>query len=643
MESDPNELLSALRDAEEFISVGLSKESLNRETENKRQKLETRLKNLINRSTPRSDGQLPPRPPKSVQNATWEEEEEGEDLYDDVGPDIIEVKEESDDRVISQSHFSMEVRGVPKETQDNDTQESYEDMSNKEVPQEEMYDDTVNTPSEDDYEEPGKEDSTSITEDIDYEVAEPKHTPEEEKSDDVYEGVDAGDGQEETNKADAESLEQKDRTITRDLEMLMNPIKATDVKEVIYKGYLDKHRKKGKLYIGNKWQKRYCIVRSFAMYYFINPNSDRQKGTILLPGYKVKVNKQSKSNREFILTREKDRSYTFQSESKEEMVKWMDAIEKAAGGKISKRQSEYLDSLRSESPDGDEDSTSLCYDDVSLKSGTMNNGQSGGGEIYDDVNENDDSGSATIDYEIPQAEASEAAMEESTKEEAVQEDFYEMPKDENQERSAPVQPSRPAVVVQAASSVPGKPPSHDIPPTTEEEEELYDDVGVDVSPPDVAQTLTKPQMSLPTPPSDIGRASPGMPRPALPPPPGEPKPSIPPRRNGALPPEPDKETTAPIGKAPPPPPPEENTIPDKAPPPPPPEEETEDQAIDYSNIYQALWDCNPDADDELEFSRGDLIYIYEKPHSDWWIGSKYKPQGYETRLIPRNYLTEAYD
>lgn len=155
---------------------------------------------------------------------------------------------------------------------------------------------------------------------------------------------------------------------------------------------------------------------------------------------------------------------------------------------------------------------------------------------------------------------------------------------------------------------------------------------------DVAtQPPAKPQIPernipLPTPPSV---PSPGMPRPALPPTPGEPKPSIPPRRNGALPQEP--------GKAPPPPPPEEKEIPDKAPPPPPPEEETEDQVIDYSNIYQALWDCKSDAEDELEFCRGDLIYIYEKPHSDWWIGSKYKPQGYETRLIPKNYLTEAYE
>jgi hypothetical protein len=102
--------------------------------------------------------------------------------------------------------------------------------------------------------------------------------------------------------------------------------------------------------------------------------------------------------------------------------------------------------------------------------------------------------------------------------------------------------------------------------------------------------------------------------------------------------------TSSIGKAPPPPPPlEEESKPDKAPPPPPPEEEPNDQVMDYASIYQALWDCKPDADDELEFNRGDLIYVYEKPHSYWWICSNYKPQGYDTRLIPKNYLTEAYN
>lgn len=65
--------------------------------------------------------------------------------------------------------------------------------------------------------------------------------------------------------------------------------------------------------------------------------------------------------------------------------------------------------------------------------------------------------------------------------------------------------------------------------------------------------------------------------------------------------------------------------------------------INYANVYQALWDCTADEKDELGFRRGDLIYIYEKPHADWWIGSLFKPQGYSVGLVPKDYVMEAYE
>lgn len=160
-----------------------------------------------------------------------------------------------------------------------------------------------------------------------------------------------------------------------------------------------------------------------------------------------------------------------------------------------------------------------------------------------------------------------------------------------------------------------------------------------------------PGRTLPNVPANDTKPSPPLaPRIPLPPTPNQPpKPTIPPRipsqeiqRNGIdepAPPTPPQDTKT-FNKAPPLP---EDKAVSKAPPPAPPEEEGEKQEIDYGSIYQALWDCKPDAEDELEFCRGDLLYIYEKPHSDWWIGSKYKPQGYETRLIPTNYLTQAFD
>ena len=77
--------------------------------------------------------------------------------------------------------------------------------------------------------------------------------------------------------------------------------------------------------------------------------------------------------------------------------------------------------------------------------------------------------------------------------------------------------------------------------------------------------------------------------------------------------------------------------------PPPSPKEDQKIEINYANIYQALWNCDAGDEDELGFRRGDLIYIYEKPHSDWWIGSLFKPQGYSVGLVPKQYVMEAYE
>ena len=69
----------------------------------------------------------------------------------------------------------------------------------------------------------------------------------------------------------------------------------------------------------------------------------------------------------------------------------------------------------------------------------------------------------------------------------------------------------------------------------------------------------------------------------------------------------------------------------------------EESSINYANVYMALWTCQADDNDELEFHRGDLIYVYEKPHPDWWIGSLFKPQGNKVGLLPQQYVMEAYE
>lgn len=99
------------------------------------------------------------------------------------------------------------------------------------------------------------------------------------------------------------------------------------------------------------------------------------------------------------------------------------------------------------------------------------------------------------------------------------------------------------------------------------------------------------------------------------------------------------ERPARLGAKPQPPPPPQRK--DEPPPPSPSENKTNE--INYANIYQALWNCDAGDTDELGFQRGDLIYIYEKPHPDWWIGSLFKPQGYSVGLVPKQYVMEAYE
>jgi hypothetical protein len=134
----------------------------------------------------------------------------------------------------------------------------------------------------------------------------------------------------------------------------------------------------------------------------------------------------------------------------------------------------------------------LSYDDVGsekAKNGIVAQDEVAQ-EIYDDVNENEQSETETIDYEIPQATPDKtknapAAMEETpgsgrkaSPATAQDLEIYEMPGDEDEETSAPIQPPRPAAIGQSAPSMPAR---SGIPPVSTEEEELYDDVGVDVS------------------------------------------------------------------------------------------------------------------------------------------------------------------
>ncbi|XP_015244563.1 PREDICTED: src kinase-associated phosphoprotein 1 [Cyprinodon variegatus] len=61
---------------------------------------------------------------------------------------------------------------------------------------------------------------------------------------------------------------------------------------------------------------------------------------------------------------------------------------------------------------------------------------------------------------------------------------------------------------------------------------------------------------------------------------------------------------------------------------------------EYSNYYQGLWDCPADEVDELEFRRGDLIYIISKEYNihGWWVGELNGTVG----IVPKDFLQPAY-
>uniref|UniRef100_A0A3Q1HPJ4 Src kinase-associated phosphoprotein 1 n=1 Tax=Acanthochromis polyacanthus TaxID=80966 RepID=A0A3Q1HPJ4_9TELE len=75
------------------------------------------------------------------------------------------------------------------------------------------------------------------------------------------------------------------------------------------------------------------------------------------------------------------------------------------------------------------------------------------------------------------------------------------------------------------------------------------------------------------------------------------------------------------------------------------EEEEDDEDIyeelpDYANYYQGLWDCQADEPDELDFQRGDLIYIISKEYNihGWWVGELNGTVG----IVPKDFLHPAY-
>ncbi|XP_048576347.1 formin-like protein 5 isoform X1 [Nematostella vectensis] len=687
-----------LSDVYLYLSGSLSRETLSPQAENERNQLCSRLKSLQEKQN--NAAPLPPRPPKTVTQPPLLAEEE--DFYDDT----MAVEPPA----TSPSYYTMSVEGVPHETDDSEVKENYEVMAADNRLDNDNYE--VALVEDETYDEPEKEKEETNETDVPQEAPAGK-TASEPASDEIYEGVDG----EETPPIKIEATNHHAKAFTHDLENLAKPLKVSDVPNVFLQGYLCKHRKKG-IYIGSKWQKRYCVLRDYAMYYFKDNHAEKQKGTIILPGYTpVPANR---SKKEFSLVRENDRIYTFLAESQEDAEMWMQGIKKCAGAMLSKRQSEILSDIRKKEHEGDEDS--LTYDDLAEgATKSSDNEESFDGEMYDDVAAGTKLQEDKLeDYEVPDTNMStkppqvplsdecyEAPVESeeappiqpprppksepiqgetydlvqeptppvapaSQSEAALGDEFYDTAEEETVSPLEPVlKPPQQPIAPSRTLPTPERPPKPAAPAPVFDaggdrlDEDMYDLVDAAKVPPSQTVPIQDSEYEVAdTPPSRPDKPSnaPHIRTTPLPPPPEEP---VPPRpsKPGAKPSPPLSTRPPPLGakptlptpseeSKPSPPPPGEKKAPLPTPPSTPPAVtkapvstlvEEPAQVIDYASIYQAKWDVKADDEDELEFSRGDLIYIYEKANSDWWVGSKYKPQGYSIKLVPSNYIMRAYD
>ncbi|XP_068760640.1 SH3 domain-binding protein 2-like isoform X4 [Montipora capricornis] len=642
METVSKDVKEGLLDADKFLSVTLAKEKLSPPAEKERNVLAEKVKNLITQlglqselPTATENMEAPPRPPKAV---VPQEGQAEDDIYDDLAG--------SNDQYYYTMTPGGEVETNIENTVDNGG-ENYELMSGdvetiNVAPQ--LGDETgqeyvaMEEDNAENYEEPSQHDQQD-NQDSD-QREETYEIPETEESESQVDG-----------------MMRKQKSSTLNLENLTCDTKPENVKDVIREGFLQKHRKEGKKFIGSKYQKRYCVLRNHVLYYFKDKKSPKQQGSILLPGYEAKT--ANKKGREFTLTHpDGHRSYQFETSSKEETEKWIEAVRQAANEPLSEGNVAELDKLRNKQPSGDEDSIveekdgkvddngEECYDDI------------GGGEIYEEVGQlsssspNQQSNPQLSQYEITgQVAVSPPPAVGSSSTEPRGDDNNELPLSPPPPR--PVKPQSqvhqddtpPAIPAPRRSKLP--PPA---PASTEPAAPLQDDIyELPDSPEDSVASR------LPAPPGEVEIENyepletfqepqapvqaPAFVPPVVPERPSKPKVSPPSTVAGQ--PKPQEkvpERPARPGTKPPP------VVParrDETAPPGPAEEKT--NLINYANVYQALWDCATNEKDELGFRRGDLIYIYEKPHADWWIGSLFKPQGFNVGLVPKDYVMEAYE
>lgn len=156
-------------------------------------------------------------------------------------------------------------------------------------------------------------------------------------------------------------------------------IAAADISNVIKSGFLEKKRKKDSVLL-KSYQKRYCVLKDNILYYYEKPTDKRQLGAFILKDYEVRTSpnlskEPSKKDLNFDLLCPGKRTYQFIASSKEDLLEWKSAIEKAAIN------------ITSSMTDPEEESIYEEFDELVKKSDdtNINNYDNNLNEVYDDA------------------------------------------------------------------------------------------------------------------------------------------------------------------------------------------------------------------------------------------------------------------
>lgn len=340
-------------------------------------------------------------------------------------------------------------------------------------------------------------------------------------------------------------------------------------------------------FLKSAWQKRWCVLHKGIFYMYDGPKDKKQKDAFRIMGFEFRprddISKEARRKERCFELKNKDKVYEFCASDKEGLQQWHSVF---GGPKISNAASqEYNDVVVPAPPGGKGFST---YDDTA-------------GDIYEDT-------------------ATETTYDDTSGQGLYEE---EGPSDVYEDTAQPTPPRNqlPLPILPPTSNKPGAPQRRgsareELPPIPNSPKPGY---------PNSSGPALPPRDETGSASGSFGR---GLPKP---PPPGD----IPQRSLPALPSNDSRPATP--GLPPPPPPIEDSEI----------EEDVDlndfgDSKDDYINMYQGIWDCYPDEENELLFKRGEIIHILSKEYEDygWWVAENRSEQ---IGLVPTSYIMKAYD